>query len=51
VKDWISLAGNKEWWCAGVKRVIKTEVTQNEGNCLVSRATAASQEELSDVLA
>jgi hypothetical protein len=51
VKDWIRLAQHKEWGCVGVRRVIRTEETQNEGNCLVSRATAASQEQLSDALA
>jgi hypothetical protein len=43
VKDWIRLAQHKEWGCVGVKRVIRTEETQNEGNQLVRRATAASR--------
>jgi hypothetical protein len=51
VKGGIRLAQNKERGCAKVKRVIKTQVTQNAWNCLVSRATADSQEEMTDVLA
>jgi len=50
VKDGMRLAENKERGCSRVTRVIRTQVTQNAGNCLVSRATAASQE-LTDVLA
>lgn len=51
VKDGIRLAENKERGCARVKRVIKTQVIENAVKCLVSRATAASQEELTDALA
>jgi len=51
VEDRIRLAENKEKGCTRVKRVIRTQVIQNAGNCLVSRVNAASQEELTDVLA
>jgi len=51
VRNGMRLAENKERGCCRVKRVIRTQVTQNAGNCLVSRATAASKEELTDELA